>query len=424
MKDIPETASKSESAIGIKPWVPVVAAVDFGRQSVLRHGRFPACFPGHPVWRFSGANVISSEKNHSPGLRMERGDSAGLDVHVVGSGNLLFGTSIEQQLDKASRQIDESAERVQESIDSRPGWKEAIGRMPFSDKVPDFVADSSQRPVDLQDSDKAKRTSAVGDRNGETESSNRAQPSGDNPAKTAKGASEQRASDSSEIANDALAATGKVFSMFRQFIMTGFGLLANLAIIFFVGVFIAVDPTLYRDGIVKLLPKSRREKAREVMNKMGLTIYNWLNGRFLTMLLTGVGTGIGLWLLGVPLAFVIGAITALLTFIPNIGAVASLALAMLMGLSQSPDTVLWVVILYGSWQLIESNIITPLIQQQKTSIPPALLIMFQLLMGVMTGFLGLLVATPLLAALLVFVKEVWIKGVLDDDTVETPELNR
>ena len=121
-----------------------------------------------------------------------------------------------------------------------------------------------------------------------------------------------------------------------------------------------------------------------------------------------------LWLLGVPMAITVGIITALLTFIPNIGGIIALALAMLMAFTQGPMTVLWVIVIYSVLQLIESNVISPLIQQHQTSIPPALLLSFQVILGALTGFMGLLVATPLLAATLVAVREFWIKDVLGD----------
>ncbi len=139
----------------------------------------------------------------------------------------------------------------------------------------------------------------------------------------------------------------------------------------------------------------------------------------LSMLITGAGTSIALLVLGVPMALTMGVITGLLTFIPNIGGIIALLLAMLLALSQGPMTVLYVIILYGVLQLVESNVVTPLIQQHQTSIPPALLLSFQIIMGAITGFLGLLVSTPLLAAGMVLVREAWVRDTLGDDSVES-----
>lgn len=109
----------------------------------------------------------------------------------------------------------------------------------------------------------------------------------------------------------------------------------------------------------------------------------------------------------------VGVITGFLTFVPNIGAIISLALAILLALSQGPEIVIWVIIVYAALQLVESNIVTPIIQQKKTSIPPALLLAFQLIMAALTGFLGVMVATPLLAASITLVQEVWIEEVIE-----------
>ena len=149
---------------------------------------------------------------------------------------------------------------------------------------------------------------------------------------------------------------------------------------------------------------------------MAESMFRWIIGRFIAMLLTGVGTAIVLAVLGVPMPITIGIATGLLTFIPNIGGIIALVLAALMALSQGPMTVVWVVVAYGAIQLVESNLITPMIQQYQTSIPPALLISFQLIFGVLNGFLGIMIATPLLAAILPMVKEFWIKDALGDST--------
>ena len=134
----------------------------------------------------------------------------------------------------------------------------------------------------------------------------------------------------------------------------------------------------------------------------------------MTMAITGAGTAAALFVLGVPMAITVGVITGLLTFVPNIGGITALFLAILVAIPQGVETVLWVVGLYAALQLIESNVITPLLQQHQTSIPPALLISIQVIMGAIAGFLGLMVATPLLAASLVLIQQVWIKDVLGE----------
>jgi len=136
----------------------------------------------------------------------------------------------------------------------------------------------------------------------------------------------------------------------------------------------------------------------------------------MTMAITGAGTAAALFVLGVPMAITVGVITGLLAFVPNIGGITALFLAILVAIPQGVETVLWVVGLYAALQLIESNVITPLLQQHQTSIPPALLISIQVIMGAIAGFLGLMVASPLLAASLVLIQQVWIKDVLGEQS--------
>ena len=132
-----------------------------------------------------------------------------------------------------------------------------------------------------------------------------------------------------------------------------------------------------------------------------------------TMAITGAGAWLLLMVLGVPLAMTLGVATAMLTFIPNIGAFVSLLLAILFALPQGGETVAFVVVGYILLQIVESYIITPLIQEKQVAVLPALLISFQAIMGVLFGFLGAAVASPLLAATKVVVEEAYIKDVLE-----------
>jgi predicted PurR-regulated permease PerM len=143
------------------------------------------------------------------------------------------------------------------------------------------------------------------------------------------------------------------------------------------------------------------------------TLWWWLVAKIASMLVVGALTWIGLVALNVPLAFTLAVIASLLTFIPNIGPVLSAVPAMLLGLLQSPITAVWVALLFIVIQTVESYLITPVFQQRAISLPPALVIAAQVLMGVLSGGLGLIVATPLAAAISVLVKELYMRDVLD-----------
>lgn len=195
---------------------------------------------------------------------------------------------------------------------------------------------------------------------------------------------------------------------------TTFGMLINLLIILAIGIYGAADPQLYVNGFVRLFPVGERPRMREVLEQIHHTLQRWLVGRLISMLVIGTCTAVGLWLLGVPLAPLLGLIAAFLEFIPYIGPILSLVPAVLLGLSDSPTTALYVILLYLGIQAFESYILTPLVEHQAVSIPPALTITVQLLAGVLIGGVGLLFATPLAAAIMVLVENLYIEDTLDE----------
>ncbi len=194
-----------------------------------------------------------------------------------------------------------------------------------------------------------------------------------------------------------------------------FGALGNAVIIAFIGLYGAIAPATYRNGLVALLAPSLRPDACRVLDKLGATLQKWLTAQFMSMSVVGVLTGLGLWLIDVPLAFILGLISALLAFIPNIGPVIAAVPALLLALAEGGTSVLLVAGVYIVVQTLESYVITPLIQQERVSLPPALVISAQLLMGVLFGILGLALATPLTAVVMTFTNEVYLRNFLDKE---------
>ncbi len=187
------------------------------------------------------------------------------------------------------------------------------------------------------------------------------------------------------------------------------GGITGAVIIFVLGIYFAFEPRTYTQGTLSLIPPARRAHSSEVLRELGYALRWWLLGRMLSMLVVFGLTWIGLTLLGVPLAFLLAAIAGLLSFIPNIGPLLSLVPAVLVPLGQSWHQAVYVVFLYAGVQALESYLITPMIQRKTVSLPPALLLVFQLLMGILAGFLGLFVATPLLVVIMVLVKMLYIQ---------------
>ena len=190
--------------------------------------------------------------------------------------------------------------------------------------------------------------------------------------------------------------------------------------IFFAGLFLAISPALYREGVVNLFPDRQKEKLREVMDRCAESLWAWTKARLAAMAITGTLTGLALWALGIPMALTLGALTALLVFVPNIGSLIAAVPPVLIAFQQGGLTPLWVLLAYIAVQMLESYIITPYVIGEGTGVPPALVITAQLVFGILFGALGVLFATPLVLVAMILVTRYWIHGGLGDRSVEAP----
>lgn len=201
----------------------------------------------------------------------------------------------------------------------------------------------------------------------------------------------------------------EVASKFGGIFTTTFGFFGNILVILFFGIALAYQPQIYLKGLISLFPARKQQNVKETLIKITETLQFWLAGKALSMTITGVLTWLGLWLLGIPMAFTLALLAALLSFIPNIGPIISAIPAILLALLKSPFFALYVALLYIFIQLIESYLITPIVQQKVISLPPALTVFMQLIMSLLVGALGLALATPLLSAIVVVMKQVYLK---------------
>ena len=186
----------------------------------------------------------------------------------------------------------------------------------------------------------------------------------------------------------------------------------GLAIIIFTGLYLASAPGPYVRGILHLFPRRRRGRMAEVLFASGYTLRWWLLGQLLSMTIVGVLMGVGLAVIGVPMALALGVLAGLFEFVPTIGPMIGLVPALLLALADSPQTALWVLLLYGVVQTVESYILTPLVQERVIDLPPVVTIATQVLFAWTLGAMGLLIAVPFVAITVVAVQMLYVKDFL------------
>lgn len=212
-------------------------------------------------------------------------------------------------------------------------------------------------------------------------------------------------------------AQGDVPARLTNVASTVFDFLVSLIIILFVGLYCAAEPTLYVDGLTRLFPLARRPRVHDVFEVVVQNLRWWLLGQVFAMVCVGVITGVGVWLVGAPLALTLGVLAAAFEILPNIGPLLWLAPALLVALPQGSHVVISVVAVYAVTHTVESYVLIPLVQRRTVWLPPALSILSMLLLGVLAGVLGLLVAAPLSLVMMLLVKMLYVEDHLGDQIV-------
>lgn len=209
--------------------------------------------------------------------------------------------------------------------------------------------------------------------------------------------------------------SGAMFGHITGFFSTGLTLIADVLIILIVGIYVAINPQLYVRGLTLLVPPKARPRATEAVDAVGHALGWWLIGQFASMAIIGVLTGVGLWMIGMPLALVLGLIAGIFSFIPMIGPILAAIPGLLIALMEDPILFAYAALVYWIAQTIEGNLVTPLIQKRTVALAPAVLIMAQLLMGVLFGFYGVVLATPMVVAIIVLVQMLYVQDLLNTE---------
>jgi predicted PurR-regulated permease PerM len=220
----------------------------------------------------------------------------------------------------------------------------------------------------------------------------------------------QRLPDSEQLIRSGAGVLGRIPGIFT----TAVGTLFSAVLLLFMGVFLSINPGAYTGSALKLVPASKRERTNEVLTSVGSALRWWLVGRIASMLVVGVLTVIGLIIAGIPLVLTLGLLATLLAFVPLVGPIVSALPAVLIGLLDSPMRAFYAALVYIAVQALESNIITPVIQRKAVLLPPALILIAQSLMAVMFGWIGVLLSTPIMVAVIVLVQLLYVEDVLGD----------
>ncbi len=178
-------------------------------------------------------------------------------------------------------------------------------------------------------------------------------------------------------------------------------------------VYMVIRPEPWVEGFVSLFPAGWRQRAREVLWEMYHAVQRWFIGQLAAMTFIAVFWAVSLWAIGVPFALLLGILSGLISFVPYVGATVSVVLPALLALISEPFTLVYVILAFVVIQQIEGNILQPLLMSRAVDLHPALVVFAILTMGTLFGIVGVFVAVPLVAALQVLVRELWVRK-MDD----------
>ncbi|HEV7575746.1 MAG TPA: AI-2E family transporter [Caldimonas sp.] len=185
--------------------------------------------------------------------------------------------------------------------------------------------------------------------------------------------------------------------------------IADVFLVLLLGIYLAFDPVLYRNGFLRLVPPARRAEISAALSQSGKALQRWMLGQGLTMLIVGTTVGIGLALLGMPLAAAMGLISGLLEFVPFFGAIASALLGTLLAFAQGPEQALYVAIFFFVIQQLEGNVVIPMVQRWAAELPPVLSLLAVVVFGTLFGVEGIILGTPLMVVAIVLIRKLYVE---------------
>jgi predicted PurR-regulated permease PerM len=195
--------------------------------------------------------------------------------------------------------------------------------------------------------------------------------------------------------------------------------LLSFIIVVFLSLYLLAEPRKYEEGAIRLFPIWYRPRVRFIVDRIDFTLRLWLQGQLLLMIFVGFVTWLGLAILGLQQALALGVLAGLFSFVPNFGPIAALVPSLVVALVQAPQHVGWIVLIIYGTSFLQSQLVAPLLFEESINLPPVLVLIGQIFAAVFFGFLGVMLAVPIIAILLVLVQEVYVKDILGDTAPES-----
>ncbi len=214
------------------------------------------------------------------------------------------------------------------------------------------------------------------------------------------------------IPNIGLSWFGGFFNIFSN----SLDFILNLLLVLVLIVMLLANPSLYRQGFIILFPAFYRRRIDEILQGCEHNLVGWAIARIFNMIFIGVASGLGLWVIGIPLALVNGMISGLVTYIPNIGPILGSIPPIALAFLDSPVKGVIVIVFYLFIEQLEGLVLTPMVMENEISLPPAVTLTSMLIFSQFFGLLGLFLALPIVAVLQIWLKEVFVKDVMNNWT--------
>ena len=224
--------------------------------------------------------------------------------------------------------------------------------------------------------------------------------------------------DSTELINQVISQVSDALGRLGGTVLPVVGGVANtilsVLIIFFLSMYLLAEPELYVNGIITLTPKWYRSRMNIILHRIEATLRVWLSVTAVSMIVVGIGTGLGLAAIGIEEWAALGVLAGALSFIPNFGPLVALVPSVAVAIVQAPSNVIWTVAIIYGVSFFQSQVLSPVLASERMNMPAILVLLGQIIFGFFFGFLGLMLAVPLSACVAALIDEVYVKDVLGD----------